>query len=376
VAEPAFPQIDRTHMARALHLARHGLGRVEPNPMVGAVVAMGDRVIAEGWHGQFGGPHAERIALQKAGPLAHGSTLYVTLEPCCHAGKTPPCTEAIIAAGVARVLAAMTDPFPDVAGRGVAALRQAGIDVQVGLMETEARRLNAPFIKRHTIGRPYVIAKWAQTLNGRLATVSGDSRWISSPESRRWVHSLRSRTDGILVGSGTAMADDPLLTVRLDSGTGDYGRRPTRIVLDSRLRLPPTSHLVATASEVPLLIATREGADAARRRELEARQATVIEMPHNAAGIDLAALFDELARRNMTILLVEGGPRVLSSLFSAGLADRVAVFIAPKLVGGDPVHAAPGPHGPTAMSDALALLRPAFTPIGDDVLVEGVLRDY
>jgi len=376
VAESAFSETDRTRMARALELAARGLGRVEPNPMVGAVVVRGDRVVAEGWHARFGGPHAEAVALDRAGPDARGAALYVTMEPCCHAGKTPPCTEAVIAAGVARVVAAMSDPFPAVAGRGLAALRAAGIDVQVGLMETEARRLNAPFIKRHTVGRPYVIAKWAQTLDGRLATAQGDSRWISCPESRRWVHALRSRMDAILIGAGTALRDDPLLTVRLDAGDTDYGRRPARIVLDGRLRLPATSRLAATAGDVPLVVVTHEGSDPARRRELEACRATVIEMPCDAGGILLAELLDELGRRDMTHLLVEGGPRVLSSFLRAGLVDRLAVFIAPKLAGGDPVHAPPGPAGAAAMADALALLRPTFTPIGDDLLVEGVLRDY
>ena len=368
--------IDRRHMARALELAAKGLGRTAPNPMVGAVIAREAAVVAEGWHDHFGGPHAEAVALGKAGPKARGATLVVTLEPCCHHGKTPPCTDAIITAGVARVVAATGDPFPDVAGRGFDRLRDAGIDVHVGLMETEARQLNAAFIKRHTTGRPYVTAKWAQTLDGRLATAGGDSRWISSPPSRQWVHSLRSRMDAIVIGCGTALADDPLLTVRVEAGGTDYGRRPARIVLDPKLRLPADSRLAVTAGETPLLVITGKGVDQGRAEPLEARGATVIEVACNDQGIVLPDLLDELGRRDMTEVLVEGGPAVLASFLRDDLVDRLAVFIAPKLIGGQPRHVASGPAGLASMADAAALLRPTFTQIGDDLLVEGVLRDY
>lgn len=376
MAESAFTEIDRRHMARAIALAARGLGRVEPNPMVGAVVARGGELLAEAWHEKFGGPHAEAAALAEAADQARGATLYVTLEPCCHHGKTPPCTDAVIASGVSRVVAAMTDPFPEVAGRGVERIRRAGIAADVGLMETEARLLNAPFIKRHTVGRPYVIAKWAQTLDGRLAAPSGDSRWISSPESRQWVHSLRSRVDGILVGVGTVLADNPLLTVRLEAGRTDYGRRPTRIVLDGALRTPLDSQLVRTARDVPLVVATRAGADADRVAALASRGAEVIELPQSDSGIDAGALLDELARREMTNVLVEGGATVLGALLRENLVDRIAVFVAPKLIGGEPSHLAPGPVGLSAMADALPLLRPTVTTIGPDALIEGVLRDY
>jgi diaminohydroxyphosphoribosylaminopyrimidine deaminase/5-amino-6-(5-phosphoribosylamino)uracil reductase len=344
--------------------------------MVGAVVARGDRPLAEAWHERFGGPHAEARALANAGPDARGATLYVTLEPCCHHGKTPPCTDAVLASGVARVVVAMADPFPEVAGRGLARLRDAGLVVQTGLMEAEARRLNAPFIKRHTTGRPYVIAKWAQTLDGRLAADSGDSRWISSPRSRQWVHELRSRVDAVVIGAGTALADNPLLTVRLEPGRTDYGRRPARVVLDDRLDLPPASRLAATAGEVPLVVATRTDAADARAAELARRGADILRLPADARGICIAALLDDLGRRGMTNVLVEGGRTVLSSFFRAEAIDRLAVFIAPKLIGGRPRHAAPGPDGLADMGHAVQLLRHTVTEVGGDALIEGVLRDY
>ncbi len=372
-----FSDLDRRHMRRALDLARRGLGRVEPNPLVGAVLADGPRLLAQGFHACFGGPHAEAAALAEAADAARGATLYVTLEPCAHFGKTPPCAPLVSAAGVRRVVAAMTDPFPEVSGRGFDQLRAAGLTVEVGLMEEEARRLNAPFIKLHTKHRPYVIAKWAMTLDGRLAAPSGDARWISSPESRSWVHTLRSRVDCVLVGAATVRHDDPLLTVRLESGATDYLRRPARLILDSRLSLPLSSQLVATAAQSPVLVATTLPPDHARAAALSSRGVEILSFPADSAGrVPLAPLLDELGRRRMTNLLVEGGPTVLSSFFQADAIDALAIFIAPKFLGGPPAHLAPGPTGLTLMKDALPLLRPTYIPIGGDLLVQGLLRDY
>ena len=377
MSEPGFSPIDHQHMARALELARLGLGRVEPNPMVGAVVADGQRVVATGHHAAFGGPHAEAAALAAAGDAARDATLYVTLEPCCHHGKTPPCTEAILAAGIRRVVAAMEDPFAEVHGRGLARLREAGLTVDVGLMEPQARRLNAPFIKRQLCGRPYVTAKWAMTLDGRLAAASGDSKWVSSAEARQWVHSLRSRMDAICIGSGTAACDNPQLTVRLNPGDTDYGRRPTRLVLDPRLALSPQSLLVQTAGSVPLIVATGQNAYPQKTATLTDLGAEVLPLrTADGDAVNLGLLLDELGRRGMTHLLVEGGSRTLTSFFAADLVDAVAVFVAPKLIGGQPSHVAPGPSGLDRMSLARAVLRPTYTPIGDDLLVQGVLRDY
>ena len=373
----SFSDLDRQHMRRALDLARRGLGHVEPNPMVGAVLADGPRLLAQGFHAAFGGPHAEAAALADAAESARGATLYVTLEPCAHFGKTPPCAPALAAAGVRRVVAAMTDPFPEVSGRGFDQLRAAGLAVEVGLLEQEARRLNAPFIKLHTIRRPYVTAKWAMTLDGRLAAPAGDSRWISSPESRSWVHTLRSRVDAVLIGAGTVRHDDPLLTVRLPADATNYGRRPARLVLDSQLSLPPNSRLVASAAQVPLLVAGTLPLSDPRAAALSARGVEVLSFPADPDGrVPLAPLLDELGRRRLTNLLIEGGAAVLSSFFRAGEVDALAIFIAPKFIGGPPAHLAPGPTGLPLMQDALPLLRPTYTTVGGDLLVQGVLRDY
>src|SRR5262245_15622465 len=242
-------------MARALELASRGEGYVEPNPMVGCVVVQGGEVVGEGWHQKFGGPHAEVEALRVAGARARGATMYVTLEPCCHHGKTPPCTEAIIAAGIARVVCAQRDPFEQVAGQGIEALKAAGIDVDVGTLEAEAKRLNAPYLKLVTTGRPWIIAKWAMTLDGKIATRAGDSRWISGEASREIVHGLRGRMDGVMVGRGTAQRDDPLLTARPPGP-----RTATRIVVDSRASLSLESQLIRSVGDAPVLVTV--GSDA------------------------------------------------------------------------------------------------------------------
>jgi len=243
-------ELDHIMMARALELARQGQGRAEPNPMVGAVVVREGKIVGEGYHQVYGGPHAEVFALQQAGELAHGATLYVTLEPCCHHGKTPPCTDAIIKAGIREVVAAGSDPFPQVAGGGFSTLANVGIQVRIGVLRHEAEQLNAPYYKLVRTGMPYVIAKWAMTLDGKIATATGESKWISGEESRRLVHELRGRVDGILVGIGTVLVDDPLLTAR-PAGP----RVATRIVLDTHLKTPMTSQLVKTANQVPIVIA-------------------------------------------------------------------------------------------------------------------------
>ena len=238
-------------MRRAVELAERGRGHVEPNPLVGAVIVRDGQIVGEGWHKKFGQAHAEVNAFTSAGEAARGATLYVTLEPCCHHGKTPPCTDAVIRAGIARVVAALQDPFPQVAGQGAALLRAAGIPIEFGVCAKEARRQNAPYLKLLATGRPYVHAKWAMSLDGKIATRTGDSQWISNETSRRRVHELRGRMDGILVGIGTALADDPLLTARPPGP-----RTACRVILDSKGRLPITSQLVRTAAQVPTLIVT------------------------------------------------------------------------------------------------------------------------
>ena len=363
-----FDLHDTAAMARALELARRGEGCVEPNPMVGAVVAIRDdaghpRIIGEGWHAEFGGPHAEIMALEAAGPRARGATLFVTLEPCCHHGKTPPCTGAVISAGIRRVVVAARDPFPAVAGGGIAALEQAGIAVEVGLLEREAIRLTAPFRTLVERGRPWVIAKWAMSLDGALATGSHEDRWLSSPASRRIVHELRGRIDGILVGIGTALADDPLLTPR-PAGA----RTPLRIVLDSQARLPLTSQLVATAREAPVLVAVGPDAAADRLAALREAGCEIWIAPQADRPTQLRSLLEELGSRRHTNLLVEGGPDVLRSFFDATLVDEVWTFIAPRIVGGER-H--PLPPLPTFL-DAPPIEIERIDHPGGDILLRGI----
>jgi diaminohydroxyphosphoribosylaminopyrimidine deaminase/5-amino-6-(5-phosphoribosylamino)uracil reductase len=309
---------DELWMRRALELAERGRGWVEPNPLVGAVVVRDGQVIGEGWHESYGELHAEVHALAAARESARGATLHVTLEPCCHHGKTPPCTDAIRHAGISRVVAAMFDPFPQVGGKGAQTLREAGIHVDVGVCEKAARCQNAPYLKLLASGRPYVHAKWAMTLDGKMATRAGDAKWISNEASRRRVHELRGRMDAIVVGIGTVLADDPLLTARPPGP-----RTPVRIVLDRQGRTPVTSRLVRTAREIPTLIVTA-GAAAPALRDLGCEV---------LGGPTLGDLLDELGRRRMTNILVEGGATVLNSFVGERGIDEVHVFIATLLVG-------------------------------------------
>jgi diaminohydroxyphosphoribosylaminopyrimidine deaminase/5-amino-6-(5-phosphoribosylamino)uracil reductase len=357
---------DRDWMRRALELAERGRGYVEPNPLVGAVVVRDGRLVGEGWHQRFGGPHAEVHALAAAGEAARGATLYVTLEPCCHHGKTPPCTDAVLRAGIRRVVAALADPFPQVAGRGAARLRQAGIAVDMGVGEAEARRQNAPYLKLLIAGRPYVHAKWAMTLDGKIATRTGNSKWISGDASRALVHELRARMDGIVVGIGTALADDPLLTVRPPGP-----RTPLRIVLDSRARLPVTSRLAATARETPVLVITA-GPPPDRVALLEQAGCTLLDLGGEGRP-GVPQVLAELGRRRLTNILIEGGSEVLGSFLDAGTIDEVHVFIAPRLAGGAQAHTPIGGHGVERIADALRLGTWEVRPIDPDVYLHGVV---
>jgi diaminohydroxyphosphoribosylaminopyrimidine deaminase/5-amino-6-(5-phosphoribosylamino)uracil reductase len=355
---------DTKWLERALELAERGRGYVEPNPLVGAVVVRAGTVLGEGWHERFGAPHAEVHALVRAGAAARGATLYVTLEPCCHHGKTPPCTDAIIQAGIERVVAAMLDPFPQVGGQGVARLKQAGITVEIGLCEKEARRLNAPYLKLLATQKPYVHAKWAMTLDGKIATRSGASRWISGEASRDRVHLLRGRMDAILVGIGTALADDPLLSAR-PAGP----RTACRIVLDSQGRLPATGKLAATARQTPTLVVT--AGPCRRASELTALGCEVLPLPASTGRPDLDALLEELGRRRYTNLLVEGGAGVLGSFLDARAIDEVHVFLAPRLAGGADAVTPIAGRGVENLADALTLSDWQIERIGADMLIHG-----
>jgi diaminohydroxyphosphoribosylaminopyrimidine deaminase/5-amino-6-(5-phosphoribosylamino)uracil reductase len=367
-AQPAERQreLDPWHMRRALALAEQGQGCVEPNPMVGCVIARGAEIIGEGWHARYGGPHAEVVALEIAGARAAGAIMYVTLEPCCHHGKTPPCTNAILAAGVREVVVAEQDPFPRVAGGGIASLRAAGVRVDVGILEAEARRLNAPYRKLQTEQRPWVIAKWAMTLDGKLATATGVSRWISGEASRQIVHQLRGRVDAILIGRGTAAADDPLLIAR-PAGS----RVAARVVVDTRASLSVNSQLVRTARQYPVIVAAAADAPEENVDRLSIAGCEVLQF----AGVDhvarLNALLAELGKRQMTNVLVEGGSELFGALADAGQIDEAHAFIAPKYVGGAAAMSPLGGAGIEDMAQAWRLTSPTIEIVDGDVYVHG-----
>ena len=354
-------------MRRALELAARGRGFVEPNPQVGAVVVRDGEIVGEGWHEQFGGPHAEVVALHAAGTKARGATLFVTLEPCCHHGKTPPCTDAIRAAGVARVVVATGDPFPAVAGRGIETLRAAGLDVETGLLAAEAERLTAPFRTLVSRGRPWVIAKWAMSLDGRLAAAPGQDRWISSGASRALVHDLRSRVDAIAVGIATALADDPLLTARPVEGSAAGPRQPLRIVLDGQAQLPLTSKLVQTARQLPVLVAVGPQAPGDRLVALEAAGCEIWQGDGADHAARTAALLTELGRRRLTNLLVEGGPTLLAGMFAADQIDEAWVFVAPLILGGGSAGGSP------SLPDVPRIAVEDVSFPGGDVLIRGTI---
>lgn len=364
-------------MRRALRLARRGQGRVEPNPMVGCVLVRDGRVLGEGAHRRFGGPHAEVEALancRRRGRDPAGCEVYVTLEPCAHTGKTPPCVDALIAAGVARVCAAMTDPSPAVSGRGIARLRDAGIRVEVGTGEVPARELNEPWLKRLRSGLPWVTAKWAQTVDGAIATSTGDSRWISNSASRRLVHRMRARMDAVVVGIGTVLADDPMLTAR----DVPRPRVARRVVVDPACRLPHTARVVpARAGDVPLTLAVREALLAEpsdRVRRLADRGVEVIGLGACAtdpARLALAPLLAHLATaRSATNVLVEGGATLLGTMFRQDLVDQVLVFIAPRLLADEQAQGALCGARRTRIDEADGLRLRAIRRVEDDVLLD------
>jgi diaminohydroxyphosphoribosylaminopyrimidine deaminase/5-amino-6-(5-phosphoribosylamino)uracil reductase len=364
-----------TYMCRALELARRAEGRTSPNPMVGAVIVKDRRVVGEGYHHRAGEPHAEIEALRAAGELARGAAMYVTLEPCAHYGRTPPCTDALIAAGIAEVYYAVGDPNPRVNGRGHAQLEAAGIAVHCGPCKDEARELNRPFFKHVITGRPFVTAKFAMSLDGKIATRTGDSHWITNEASRQRVHELRNITDAILVGAGTVLADDPQLTTRLSPlplvgrppiAGGRWGegpadvRHPLRIVADSRGRVPLSARVLDPMLPGQTVLATTAAASPAHRAELAGRGVEVWALPADAQGrVHLPALLDEIGRRGMLTLLVEGGSELLGAFFAEKLVDRAWAFVAPLIIGGAD---APGPIGGLGVetlrvADALRLKR-------------------
>jgi diaminohydroxyphosphoribosylaminopyrimidine deaminase/5-amino-6-(5-phosphoribosylamino)uracil reductase len=360
------PTEDLPHMRAALALARRGLGATWPNPSVGCVIVNQGRVVGRGFTATGGRPHAEPAALAMAGYAARGATAYVTLEPCCHWGQTPPCTDALIHAGIARVVIAAQDPDKRVDSQGIAGLRAAGIQTEQGVLEAEAQEILAGFFQKTATGRPLVTLKLATTLDGKIATHAGESQWITGPEARRAGHAIRGRHDAILVGVGTVLADNPDLTCRIP---GYAKRPPIRIVADSHLRTPLTANLIRTARETPTWMLIRHGTDRDRQKAFKEAGVTLIEIPPAAAGLDIKAALQALGTAGITRLMTEGGGQIAAALLRADLVDRLAWFHAPATMGGD---GWPGVQafGLEKLADMPRFTRTNVTQLGDDLLTE------
>ena len=361
---------DRKFMEGALALASKARGRTSPNPLVGAVIVRDGEIVGEGYHRKAGDPHAEIHALNQAKELAEGATMYVTLEPCCHWGRTPPCTESLIRAKLANVVVSMKDPNPQVAGKGIRQLEEAGIPVQVGICEEESKQLNEVFIKYITTQCPFVILKSAISLDGKIATASGESQWITSEASRLKGHEVRAQVDAILVGVGTVLQDNPSLTTRLPERTNED---PIRVVVDSRGRTPPGAKVFNPDSNAETLIAVTKNAPLEKIDVLKSAGANVLTVQQKKGQVCLAALMRELGRREVTSVLIEGGGEINAAALQTGIVDKLMFFVAPKLIGGKD---APGPIGGVGiprLAEAFDLRDVKISHIGGDLLIEGYL---
>lgn len=354
---------ERAYMRRAIELAQRGIPWTSPNPLVGAVIVKDGRIIGEGYHARCGDLHAERNALANCTEDPRGATIYVTLEPCCHHGRTPPCTQALIERGIGRVVVGSRDPNPKVAGGGIRTLRDAGIAVEEDFMREECDAFNTIFFHYITTKTPYTALKYAMTADGKIATVTGASRWITNEDARRHVHTLRSRYRAILVGIDTAIADDPMLNCRIDGG-----RNPIRIVCDSKLRISESAHLCATARDIPTIVACA-APDAEKRRVLENMGVEVLVLRGADGRVDLRALVEELGRREIDSLLIEGGSAIHYSALHAGIVQRIYAYIGAKAFGGAEAKSPVGGAGTERVEDAFALCAPKITPFGSDVLL-------
>lgn len=358
------------YMRRALELAKKGKGFTNPNPLVGAVIVKGNRVIGEGYHQVLGGPHAEINAFTNATEDVSGSTMYVTLEPCSHYGRTPPCADAIVKKGIGKVVIGMKDPNPLVAGKGIAILEEAGIEVVVGVLEEEGRKLNEIFLKYITTGLPFVMMKTAMTLDGKIATRTNASKWITGEQSRRYVHELRHQVSGIMVGIGTILADDPLLTTRLEDRRG---LDPLKIIVDSNARTPLSSKILHLPSDAKTLIAVTEQAEIEKRSRLENAGAEVLVLPSKKGRVDLKALMNELGRRKIDSILLEGGSELNYAALEEEIVDKVYSFIAPKIVGGVTAKTPVGGHGKGGMDEAIRLRFTDTHLFGEDIMIEAYI---
>jgi diaminohydroxyphosphoribosylaminopyrimidine deaminase/5-amino-6-(5-phosphoribosylamino)uracil reductase len=371
---------DKEHLARAIELAGNGLGAVKPNPVVGAVVARGGEVLGEGWHEKFGGVHAEVNAIEACGVAdLSGATLYVSLEPCCHEGKTPPCTDAILQAQIKRVFVASDDPTEKASGRGLGILRDEGVEVLVADSElaARARLLNQAFRKHARVGHPWVLFKSAMTLDGKVATRTGDSQWISGEDSRELAHCWRASVDAVVVGIGTALADDPRLTARPEGlAAAELPHQPRRVVFDSLARLPPTSQLVAAAAEIPLTVVVSRAAPRADTDALEAAGVQVLVATGENEPARVRSGLEQLGGLGVTAMLLEGGPHLAGAFLDAGEIDEIRLFLAPLLLGGSAARDPLEGKGVERISEALRALTFDCERVGEDLLISARLREW
>jgi diaminohydroxyphosphoribosylaminopyrimidine deaminase/5-amino-6-(5-phosphoribosylamino)uracil reductase len=368
-------ETDRAHLGRAIELARNGVGRANPNPVVGAVIALEETVLGEGWHDELGGPHAEVNAIAACGDADLGAvTLYVSLEPCCHHGRTPPCTDAILAAGIRRVVVGSDDPTERASGRGLGILRDEGVEIVVadGELAHDARMLNQAFRKHARTGRPWVLFKSAMTLDGKVATRDGDSKWISGVESRELAHHWRASVDAVVIGIGTALTDDPQLTARVEN----VHRQPRRVVFDSLARLPLSSQLVCLTAEVPLIVVVSRAAARTETDALEAAGAEVIVATGENEQARVRSALDQLGGLGIASILLEGGPHLAGAFLDAGEVDEVRLFLAPMLLGGrtarDPLEG----EGVERIAEAISALTLECERVGPDLLISARLREW
>ncbi len=376
---PVITDVDSTHLARAIELAERGRGVVKPNPVVGAVIARDGEVLGEGWHERYGGAHAEVNAIEACGLTELGeATLYVSLEPCCHEGKTPPCTDAILQAGIRRVVVASDDPSEKAAGRGLGILRDEGVEIVIadGELAARARLLNQAFRKHARVGRPWVLFKSAMTLDGKVATRTGDSKWISGEESRELAHRWRAEVDAVVVGIGTALADDPQLTARPEGLPADPELQPRRVVFDALARLPTASRLVAAAAEMPLTVVVSRAAAHADTETLEIAGAQVLVATGENEPARVRSALEQLGSMGVSSVLLEGGPHLAGAFLDAGEIDEIRLFLAPLLLGGSAARDPLEGEGVGQISDALRALTFDCESVGEDLLISARLREW
>lgn len=361
---------DRDYMRLVLKLAAKGKGSTSPNPLVGAIIVKNGRIVGKGYHKKAGAPHAEVFALQESGNRSRGAVLYVNLEPCCHRDKkTPPCTNTIIKAGIKKVVIGMVDPNPKVSGQGTAILKKSGIEVSSGILEEESKRLNESYIKYITTGLPFVIMKIASSLDGKIATSSGESRWITGVESRKKVHRLRSEVDAVLVGIGTVITDDPSLNVRLIKG-----RDPHRIILDSSLRIPLTARILNLISNAKTYIVTADDIPEERILSLKKKGAEIITTDSKDGFINLPLMMEKIGRLGITSIMIEGGSETNASALLSGIVDKIMIFISSRIIGGNDSKGAVGGRSPERLSDAIKLKKIRVKKSGEDLLIEGYVK--